>query len=53
MNGPTYLGAGGGSQWQLASLIQQPIVPSSLTAGETPVPLILYRALLVLHFTIK
>lgn len=56
MNGPTYLGAGGGSQWQSGSLIQQPIVPSSLTAGKAPLPplpLIFYHALLAPHVTVK
>lgn len=56
MNGPAYLGAKGGSQWQQGFLIQQPIVPSSLTAGEAPLPLlplIFYRALLAPHVTIK
>lgn len=37
MNGPTYLSAERGSQWQSGSLIQQPIVPSSLIAGEASV----------------
>lgn len=55
MNGPTYLGARGGSQWQPGSVIQQPIVPSSLTAGEAPLPLMLlifYCALLLPHVTV-
>lgn len=56
MNGPTYLGAGGGSLWQSGTVIQQPIVPSSLTAGEAPLPLlplIFHGALVVLHVTVK
>lgn len=56
MNGPTYLSAEGGSQWQSGSLIQQLIVPSSLTAGEASLfllPLIFYCALLALHVTVK
>lgn len=46
----------GESQWQSASLIQQPIVPSSLTAGEAPLPLlplIFYLAVLAPHVTVK
>lgn len=40
MNGPAYLAAGGGSQGLSGSLIQQPIVPSGLTAGEASVLLL-------------
>lgn len=58
MNGPAYLAAGGGSQGLSGSLIQQPIVPSGLTAGEASVlllPLIFFFfcASVVLHVTVK
>lgn len=46
-------GKASGSQF---SVIQRPIVPSSLTAGEAappPLPLIFYRTSLALHVTVK